>query len=333
MSTLRFDYSGAEWVIFAPLRKLRPHSEGVLSSASPPAATSTCPFCPGNETLTPPEIFSMRSGADPRSWQVRVIPNKFPALAIEADHHRLQAAPMFRSMGGCGAHEVIVESPDHSRPLAKQSIDQIDRVLETARLRYVDLLRDPRFQTVIIFKNHGERAGTSLPHPHWQLIATPVVPKLLRMKHAVAAEYFDENGVSLYQNMLDAELDDGDRIVEANDHFAAFVPYAAQHPFEVWILPRLQQASYGDLTADQRTSLAKILSSVVLRLYSSLENPDFNLTIDTAPRGDEDKEYFRWHFRVIPRLATPAGFELGSGMSINTVLPEDAAQFLRDGAG
>lgn len=333
MSTLRFDYTVAEWVIFAPLRKLRPHSNGVVSAPPPVAAAATCPFCPGNEALTPPEIFSVRSGPDPRHWQVRVIPNKFPALAIEDDHHRLQKAPMFRYMGGCGAHEVIIESPDHSLPLAKQPIEQVDRLLETARLRYVDLLRDSRFQTVILFKNHGERAGTSLPHPHWQLIATPVVPKLLRMKHAVAADYFDSNGVSLYQNMLDAELSDGDRIVESNDHFVAFVPYAAQHPFEVWIMPRRQQASFGDVTPDQRFWLAKVLSSVVVRLFSSLENPDFNLTIDTAPRGDDDKEYFRWHVRVIPRLSTPAGFELGSGMSINTVLPEDAAQFLRDGLG
>jgi UDPglucose--hexose-1-phosphate uridylyltransferase len=153
------------------------------------------------------------------------------------------------------------------------------------------------------------------------------------MKHAVAAEYFDANGVSLYQNMLEAELSDGDRIVDLNDHFVAFVPYAAQNAFEVWIVPKRQQASYGDLAPDQRRALAGILKSVLVRLYSSLENPDFNLTVDSAPRGDEDKEYFRWHFRVIPRLATPAGFELGSGMSINTVLPEDASRFLRDGLG
>jgi UDPglucose--hexose-1-phosphate uridylyltransferase len=233
-------------------------------------------------------------------------------------------------MGGCGAHEVVVESPDHVTPLAQQSVEQIERVLETVRLRYLDLMRDLRFQSVIIFKNNGERAGTSLPHPHWQIIATPVVPRLLRMKHAVAAEHFDAAGVSLYAEMLDQEVADGRRVVESNDEFVAFVPYAAHLPFETWILPRRRQASYGDLRPEQHRPLAQILRSVLLKLYAGLENPDFNLTIDMAPRGADDKEYFQWHVRVLPRLTTPAGFELGSGMSINSVMPEDAAKFLRD---
>jgi UDPglucose--hexose-1-phosphate uridylyltransferase len=151
------------------------------------------------------------------------------------------------------------------------------------------------------------------------------------MKHAVAAEHFDVNGVSLYAEMLDQELADGRRVVAANDEFVAFVPYAAHLPFETWIVPRRAQASYGDLRPEQRRPLAEILRAALLKLYAGLENPDFNLTIDMAPRGDEDKEYFQWHVRVLPRLTTPAGFELGSGMSINTVMPEDAAKFLRDG--
>lgn len=192
-------------------------------------------------------------------------------------------------------------------------------------------MRDLRFQTVVIFKNHGERAGTSLAHPHWQIIATPVVPRLLRMKHAVAAEHFDRDGTSLYADLLEGELADGRRIVAANGEFVGLIPYAAHLPFEVWIIPRRQQASYGDMRPEQERPLAEILRSVLLRLYSALDDPHFNLTIDTAPRGDDDKEYFRWHLRVLPRLATSAGFELGSGMSIDTVLPEDAAAFLRNG--
>lgn len=290
-----------------------------------------CPFCPGHEMLTPHEIFALRSGPGPGDWQVRVVPNKFPALQVEEDHHRIEEGPLFRSMGGCGAHEVVIESPEHHRFLAQQPLEQIERLLETVRLRYLDLMREVRFQAIIIFKNHGARAGTSLTHPHWQIIATPVVPRMLRLRHQLAAEYFDRGGSSLYLDLLREELADKRRLVTVNDEFAAFVPYAAHLPFETWIVPRRSQPSYGQLEPAQRRPLAEILQTVLLRIYSGLENPDFNLTIDMAPRGDEDQDYFQWHIRILPRLSTPAGFELGSGMSINTVLPEDAARFLRDG--
>lgn len=319
---LRFDYATNDWVIFAPLRKLRPHRVQAPDSAAgalPVAAAERCPFCPGNEALTPKEILAVRNGPGTANWLVRVIPNKFPALRIEEDHHRIDEGPIFRQMGGCGAHEVVIESPGHSAGLAQQPLEQIERVLDVVRQRHVDLMRDQRFQAIVIFKNHGEGAGTSLRHPHWQIIATPVVPRFLRTKLQVAAEYFDQHGRSLYADLLEEEEADGRRIVASSGEFAAFIPYAAHLPFEVWVLPRRRQASFGELEAAQRRPLAEVLKTVLLQLCSGLADPDFNLTIDTAPRGDEDKEYFQWHIRILPRLATPAGFEMGSGMSINTV--------------
>ncbi|MGE5195015.1 MAG: galactose-1-phosphate uridylyltransferase, partial [Deltaproteobacteria bacterium] len=190
--------------------------------------------------------------------------------------------------------------------------------------------RDLRFQTVIIFKNQGEAAGTSLKHPHWQLIATPVVPRLLRLKYAVATDYFDMTGNCLYCDKLQHELEEKKRILAANDRFVALLPYASHLPFETWILPRAHQASFGLVSTEHFRPLAEILKTVLLKLHRGLENPDFNLTIDTVSRGDEDKSYFLWHIRILPRLTTPAGFELGSGMSINTVLPEEATEYLRN---
>lgn len=339
MSELRFDDTTSDWVIFAPLRKLRPHHDVAeepdvqsLAVRGEREAAASCPFCPGNEHLTPPEIYSVRTdGNNASSWRVRVIPNKFPALRIEEDFHRNHTGRMFRSMGGCGAHEVVIESPDHGTFLGEQPIEQIQLVLKTAQQRYVDLKRDRRFQSIIIFKNHGIGAGTSLRHPHWQIIATPVVPRLLRAKCEAATEYFDRNGSCLYCDMVQEELADERRIVATNDEFVAFIPYAAHLPFETWIVPRRQQSTIDRLGTEQTRPLAEILKNVLLRLYVGLDNPDFNLTVDMAPRGDEDKEYFMWHVRILPRLATAAGFEMGSGMSINTVLPEDAAAFLREG--
>jgi UDPglucose--hexose-1-phosphate uridylyltransferase len=182
----------------------------------------------------------------------------------------------------------------------------------------------------VIFKNHGEQAGTSLQHPHCQLIATPVVPQLLRVKHRVAEEYFDQTGRCLYCVMLHEELAAEKRVVAENEAFAAIAPYASHVPFELWILPKQHQSSFGHVDPARLRPLAELLKTVLMKLDTGLENPAFNLTVNTSPRGDEGKDYFLWHLQVLPRLTTPAGFELGSGMSINTVLPEEVAAYLRD---
>lgn len=332
MSLLRHDWTTNEWVIFAPEREHRLH--GRLPSASrpseyPAASAEGCPFCPGNEDPAAKEIHVVREGAPPGSaWSVRVVPNKFPALRIEEDYHRRTESHLFRSMGGCGAHEVVVESPHHTLPLALQPVAQIERVLGALHERFVDLLRDKRFPSIVVFKNHGESAGTSLRHPHWQIIATAIVPRLLRAKHAVALDFYDRNGVCLYGALLEEEIAAGTRVIAANADFVAVAPYASHTAYEVWILPRAHRASFGHTTYEELSALAALLKDVLARLFSALDDPAYNLTIDTAPRGDEG-EAFLWHMRIVPRLTTPAGFELGSGMSINTVLPETAAETLR----
>lgn len=333
MALLRYDLCTNDWVIFSSDRSRRPH-EFVEQKDARTASTASglvCPFCPGNEALTGSEIDAihdpeMKSGC---SWKVRVIPNKFPALRIEEENRRFQEGAVFRYMGGCGAHEVIVESPDHERVLAQQPVEHIELVLVQLQRRFNDLLRDRRFHTIVIFKNHGERAGTSLRHPHFQLIATPVVPQTLRIKHRIATEYFDQSGRCLYSVLLEEELSSGRRIICENSEFAAFAPYASHVPFEVWICPKGHNASFGRATATQLASLAGILKTILQKLFCGLDNPDFNLTINTAPRGDEDEDYFLWHLQIMPRLTTTAGFEMGSGMSINAVLPEEAATFLK----
>ncbi len=331
MSQLRFDMATNDWVVFAPSRALRPHEAKPREPIRALEPVTNCPFCPGRETFTPPEIYSVRSDASqPSTWQVRVFANKFPALRIEEDPARVEDFSHFLSMGGCGAHEVVVESRQHDMVLAQQPVEQIELVLGTLQMRYRDLMRDRRFQTVIIFKNHGQGAGTSLAHPHWQLIATPVVPRLLRAQHTTAEDYFDRTGSCLFCVMLAHELEAKSRIVAANDGFVAFQPFASRVPFETWIVPRYPQPSFTLLEPNHMRSAAELLKTVLLKLYTGLDNPDFNLTIDDVPRGDEDKEYFLWHIRILPRLSTPAGFELGSGMAINTVLPEESAAFLRE---
>lgn len=336
MSILRYDPTTGDWVIFAPSRARRPHElKRGANAPAPSGATSprACPFCPGNEQLTPPEIYALRGGSRPNGagWQVRVVPNMFPALRIEEDQRSMEEShTFFRFRGGCGAHEVIIESPDHDVFLGNQPVEQIDLLLRTLQARYLDLLRDVRFKAIVMFKNHGETAGTSLKHPHCQLIATPVVPRLVRLKQAIAADYYDLMGRCLYSDLRDEELDAQSRVLATNGDYAAVLPFASHVPFEIWILPRQQQSSFGSVEPSRLRSLAELLKTVLLKLFVGLDNPDFNLMIDTVPRGGEDQDYFLWHIQILPRLTTPAGFELGSGMSINTVLPEEAAEYLRN---
>jgi UDPglucose--hexose-1-phosphate uridylyltransferase len=191
MSVLRFDAATDDWIVFAPERGRRPGHTKPARPAEQPPPGELCPFCPGNEHLCPREIYAVRQGTAPNQtgWSVRVVPNRFPALRIEEQNHRVETSHLHRRMGGCGAHEVVIESPDHNSILAGQPVSHIELVLRSLQARFNDLLRDVRFQTIVIFKNHGLGAGTSLRHPHWQVIALPVAPRLLRHRQVIAERF------------------------------------------------------------------------------------------------------------------------------------------------
>lgn len=328
---LRFDVTTNEWVLFAPARARRPH-DAAVAAAEPGASASTCPFCPGQEAATPGEIVRLKDEG-PAGWSVRVIPNKFPALDPAASDEQVELGRVFHEMGGYGAHEVVIESPDHSRLLADQPREQVERVLRVIHGRFLDLMRDRRLRAIVVFKNHGERAGTSISHPHWQIIATPVVPHQLRLKHEIATDYFDRTSKCIYCVTLEEELSAQTRVLDANDDYVAVLPFASHVPYQVRILPLAHRSSFASVAPERLYLLAEMLQSVLGRLARLLGRPHFNLTLGTAPLGDEEKRYFLWHIDVLPRLTTPAGFELGSGMAINPVLPEVAARELREAAG
>jgi UDPglucose--hexose-1-phosphate uridylyltransferase len=336
MSLLRYDVTTNDWVIFAPERGRRPHEFPAGPGGAADPAPANCPFCPGNEALASPEVYALRrdgSAPDTPGWSVRVVPNKYPALSPADPPTRSTDGALFQALGGHGAHEVVIESPDHDRFLGDQPVGQVEDVLVVLRDRFNALMQDPRVQMVIPFKNHGERAGTSLRHPHWQLIAMPVVPRQLRIEHTVATDYYDRTGDCLYCVLLEEELSAGKRVLALNDQYAAVLPFASRVPFEVWVLPRTHRSSFATVSPEHLRPLAELLKEVLSRLYARLGNPDFNLTVNTAPRGDEGKAYFLWHIEILPRLTTPAGFEMGSGMAINPVLPEEAVGLLRSPGG
>jgi len=329
MPELRQNFFTKEWVIIATERAKRPE-ELVAHRAAKTVASfiETCPFCPGNESKTPPEVMRVPTdGSGP--WQVRVIPNKFAALSRESQPTR-SIHRSRRSIGGFGIHDVIVETPDHAHLTALMPDAHVANVLRAYKSRYDALSLDPRIAHITIFKNHGLDAGTSLEHPHSQLIATPVISSQVRGRFQVALQHYDDYGQCIFCQMLEEEMAEQQRIVLTTEHFIALEPFASPTPFATYIFPRRHMANFGDISAGEISDLARTLRTVLAKLYHGLGNPDFNYTLRCAPAELAGAKYFHWYVSIIPRLTRVAGFELGSGMFINSMPPESAAEFLRN---
>jgi UDPglucose--hexose-1-phosphate uridylyltransferase len=330
VSEIRQDPTTEEWVIVARERAKRPNEfTHQQTKRELPDFSSSCPFCPGNESMTPPQTLLYQK-QDGNGWQVRAFANKFAALSPDSRITRDIEEGFFTKMKGVGVHEVIVETPLHNRSLALMGEDEVLKVLNAYHERYNKLSGQPFAKLIIIFKNHGIMAGTSLEHSHSQLVVTPVVPKHIRLRHEVAIRYYDRTGRCLYSDLAEHELKSGKRIVMDTEKFIVFHPFASQRPFEIWILPKKRQASFGTVSDKDLENLAYVLRINLIKLYQGLNDPDFNYVIDTAPVGDENEPYYMWHMRIIPRLTEVAGFEIGSGIYINTAVPEETARFIRD---
>lgn len=326
MSEMRFNPITRDWVIVAPGRSHKPNDFRKAQQPRPakPTHRADCPFCVGNEA--PEEI--LRASAADGSWLARIVPNKFPALNGNGSPHRITCGS-FRFMHASGSHDVVIEHPRHDLSLAEMPPAHIAAVLRLYRDRYIALREDPAIESIIIFKNHGERAGTSLEHPHSQIAAASIVSPSLRSRLTEAARVYDEDGVCLYCRVLLDELEDGARIIETSPHFVAFIPFAALSPYHLWIFPRRHASSYDSIHEEEIDDLAEILSRVLRRLSAALDNPDFNFGIRSAPVSESVSHYCHWYLAIVPRVSHVAGFELGSGMYMNSLCPEDAATNLR----
>jgi UDPglucose--hexose-1-phosphate uridylyltransferase len=325
---IRQDKATRQWVIYAPARRKRPKDfrSPVTQAAPLPGRSASCPFCPGNEGELPSVLFETKGPSG--SWQTRVVPNKFPALDPRGKLARNKSG-IFITMEGFGHHEVVIETPQHDRDLALMTADELMAVIETYHRRYTDLMRKDGVMMVIIFRNHGERAGTSLIHPHSQIIATGIVPNSIRWREEEAQRYYDEWGTCVFCDILEYELRDGARVIDQNGSFVTFVPFAAEVPFETWIMPRRHGADFEAITDHEKQDLAGSLLRILARLRASLQDPDYNFVLNTWARYRANEPQLHWYLQIRPRLMTPAGFEIGSGMSINPSIPEEDAAFLR----
>jgi UDPglucose--hexose-1-phosphate uridylyltransferase len=324
-------------VIIATERGRRP-SDFLVEAE--PTESRFCPFCHGNEDKTPPEIYALReNGTAPNTpgWSVRVVPNKFPALAIEGDLNR-EGIGLFDRMNGIGAHEVVIESPNHQIVLADQPVEHFARILSVYQNRISDLMNDLRLRYILVFKNQGSVAGASLSHPHTQIIATPVTPRIVSMELDSAKEHYDRKERCLFCDILSQEIKDGNRIITRNSDFVCFAPFASRFPFEVFLMPIKHCHDFAEENPNKLYSLASSLKDILWRLKASLNNPPYNFVLHTAPntRAKRPSHWqtlafdFHWHIEIIPRLTKMAGFEWGTGFYINPTPPEDAAKYLRE---
>lgn len=329
MPELRKDPIIGRWVIIATERGKRPHDFVIEEEV---VKGGFCPFCPGNEHTTPPEIFAYRNpGTEPNTpgWSLRVVNNKFPALIPEGGLDR-RGEGIFDKMAGYGTHEVIIENPDHDTTLTNISIEGFMEVLTSYRERIKMLAEDPRFKYVLIFKNMGRAAGASLEHSHSQLIGLPIVPELVTEELSGSKFYYQWKERCVFCDMIRQELEDRVRVVLENEEFVALCPFAPRSPFEVWILPKMHYSSYIHLPEGSYRLLAEIFSETLQRLEKSLGKAPYNFILHIAPIREPELPHYHWHFEIMPKLTLMAGFEWGSGFFINPTPPEDAAQYLRE---
>lgn len=339
MSELRWDPLKANWTIITEGRGRRPQD---FLAPRERLAVTACPFCYGKEQKTPPEIYALRrdgSSSNQPGWQVRVIPNKFPALQIEGELDS-RAQGLYDRMNGIGAHEIIIEHPDHERDMADLNGVEIAEVLKAFRVRMIDLRNDIRFRYLFIFKNHGIGAAVNVPHSHSQLIAVPLIPPMITTELEICRDYYQRKERCLVCDLIRQEREEKTRVVRDDGNILVYAPYASSFPFQLFIAPLQHAHDFTSQTDQQLLALGDALSDTLKRLRAVLRDPPYSFILHTAPPMHMRKGRpgywgslpfdYHWHIELVPKLTKVAGFEWGTGFHMNSTPPEEAAEFLRN---
>ncbi|MBX4204703.1 MAG: galactose-1-phosphate uridylyltransferase [Candidatus Doudnabacteria bacterium] len=330
MSEFRQDIVSKHWILFAPNRGSRPddfkHAPASPDPATLPVVDHECPFCPGKESSNQ----TLAEYPEGHNWQVRVIPNKYEALGHMGGRAR---SDFYVVREGIGDHEVLITRP-HNVLTAFLPIELMDLNLKVYQDRMRELSNHPEVEYVHIIQNHGQAGGASLVHPHSQIFATPFVPEHLHDEVVGSNIYFHTYGGCVYCEMIYKELQDQVRLVLDHKDFLVFSPFAARVPYALRIIPKRHQASFMDMSDSERRSLAEVLKIVLQKLYNKLNNPAYNYYIHSMPVSHSaltryDERSYHWHLEILPRLNVWGGFELGSDVYVNIVLPEQASDYLR----
>lgn len=329
MGELRRDPVTNRWVIIDPER---PDREAALKADAqpPPPLSGPCPFCPGNESMTPPEIAAIGESSRHRNepgWWVRVVPDLQPLFRIEGDFERRPEGP-FDVMNAVGAHEIVVESPEHHLTWADLPAQQLERVLRAYRMRILDLRLDERFRSVMVVKNHAE-AARSIWHPHSHVLAFPFVPHGLDEELRGCREFYARKERCAFCDMVLHERVSCVRRVEETDHFVVLTPFASRFPFETWLLPLRHASDFGSIGERQLVDLAGLLKRTMQMIGKVLGNQSCTMALHTAPVDESHRNDYHWHLEVLPKTPPVAGFGWGARLFVNPVPPEEAASLLR----
>ena len=320
-----------KWVIYAPQRQKRPNLQQTSEKQKTEPISEkdeNCPFCPGNEKMLPGIINEMNS-VHKDIWLTRTVPNKYPALNTDEDIKGGNKGP-FLTASAYGKHEVVIETPVHSHDIPLMTLEQVGHVIETyqQRSRYLQDNFD-QILNVTIFRNHGSNSGTSLFHPHSQIIASAIIPQYIHEREAIADKYYETAGNCSLCDITEYEKTENKRVISENASFIAIVPFAAEVPFEVWLIPKIHRSDFTRINDEQIAGLSEILRIVLIAYYNRLDDPDYNYVIHSCSRQKEKQSSLHWFLQIRPRLTTPAGFEIGSGVHINPSLPEQDAKTLK----
>ncbi|MEW6101182.1 MAG: galactose-1-phosphate uridylyltransferase [Candidatus Omnitrophota bacterium] len=293
----------------------------------------TCPFCYGNEAMTPPEIEAFRepsTSPNTSGWQVRVVPNKFPALQIEGELDR-RGLGIYDLSNGVGAHEVLIETPYHHKDIPELLNNEVEAFLSMSCRRSHDLVKDKRFKYIMIFRNYGSAAGASLEHPHTQIVALPMVPKNVSEEIKGAEHYFEYRDRCIFCDIIRQESQDKERVILENKHFLSFCPFVSRFPFEIWIIPKKHNGYYCHMPQEEIPSLASILKDTIAKVKKVFVNLSYNYIIHSSPiNGEHNVDFYHWHLEFMPKLTRVAGFEWGTGFYLDPTSPELAAKFLKE---
>jgi UDPglucose--hexose-1-phosphate uridylyltransferase len=342
MPELRRDPVIGRWVIIATERAKRPDQFGSsVVEKEELAAGEKCPFCEGNESMTPPEICALRpSGGAPNSpgWDVRVIPSISPLLRVETSLDR-HGQGLYDLMNARGAHEILIQSPKHLKE-ADLPIEQMVKGLNVALDRITDLERDQAIKYVLMFKNYGKAAGGGhVQHARVQIIGTPVNLKRVKEELSGARAYYLYRERCIFCDIIKQETAAGKRVIYENEHFIAISPFASRFPFETWIMPKVHSCDFYKMDRSSCPALASALRAVFTGTKKVIGDFPYNMVLHTAPfRRDKGKRGFwetiesdyHWHIEILPILTRVAGFEWGSGFYINPLPPEDACRSVRE---
>lgn len=330
MSELRRDPIGGRWVIVDTDHPNKPQE---FEYEPHTFKGGVCPFCYGNESMTPPEIEAFRdpnTSPNTSGWQVRVVPNKFPALQIEGELGR-RGVGMYDMSNGVGAHEVLIESPYHQKDISDLTNEEVEKFLSMYCRRAIDLVKDKRFKYIMIFKNYGAAAGASLEHPHTQMVALPMVPKNAMEEIRGARHYFDYRDRCIFCDMIRQEREEKERIILENKYFLSFCPFVSRFPFEICIIPKKHNSLFCHIASEEIPALATILRETIIKLKTVFPHVSYNFMVHSSPiNGDTDTDYYHWHIEFMPKLTRVAGFEWGSGFYIVAIPPELSAKYLRE---